>query len=88
MHDMQNERLPLRVVVQVLFFEQVRGTTLAENSTFDLLKSIRAFLPDGSHGSSRSITMNIEEDWDLVPTIDDIKALKGELATLRLGKWK
>ncbi|XP_007047500.2 PREDICTED: BTB/POZ domain-containing protein NPY5 [Theobroma cacao] len=85
MHAVQNERLPLRVVVQVLFFEQVRATASAGNSTPDLPGSIRALLPGGSHGSSRSTTTNNEEDWDSVPTAEDIKALKGELATLRLG---
>ncbi|OMP01858.1 hypothetical protein COLO4_11557 [Corchorus olitorius] len=85
MHAVQNERLPLRVVVQVLFFEQVRSTASAGNSTPDLPGSIRALLPGGSHGSSRSTTTNTEEDWDSVPTAEDIKALKGELATLRLG---
>ncbi|KAF2294697.1 hypothetical protein GH714_015586 [Hevea brasiliensis] len=87
MHAVQNERLPLRVVVQVLFFEQVRqATSSAGNSTPELPGSIRALLPGGSHdGSSRSTTTNTEEDWDAVPTAEDIKALKGELATLRLG---
>ncbi|KAJ4714741.1 BTB/POZ domain-containing protein [Melia azedarach] len=84
MHAVQNERLPLRVVVQVLFFEQVRATTSAAgNSTPDLPGSIRSLLPGGSHGSSRSTTTNTEEDWDSVPTADDIRALKGELASLR-----
>ncbi|KAK0606117.1 hypothetical protein LWI29_034273 [Acer saccharum] len=87
MHAVQNERLPLRVVVQVLFFEQIRATQSANgNSTPDLPGSIRALIPGGgSHGSSRSTTTNTEEDWDAVPTADDIKALKGELATLRLA---
>ncbi|XVE82919.1 hypothetical protein DITRI_Ditri16bG0043900 [Diplodiscus trichospermus] len=85
MHAVQNERLPLRVVVQVLFFEQARATASAGNSTSDLPGSIRALLPGGSHGSSRSTTTNTEEDWDSVPTAEDFKALKGELATLRLG---
>lgn len=86
MHAVQNERLPLRVVVQVLFFEQVRATTSAAgNSTPDLPGSIRSLLPGGSHGSSRSTTTNTEEDWDSVPTADDIRALKGELASLRLA---
>lgn len=85
MHAVQNERLPLRVVVQVLFFEQIRQATLSvDNSTQELPGSIRALLPGGSHGSSRSTT-NTEEDWDAVPTAEDVKALKGELATLRLG---
>ncbi|KAK9284868.1 hypothetical protein L1049_024048 [Liquidambar formosana] len=86
MHAVQNERLPLRVVVQVLFFEQVRATTLSVgSSTPDLPGSIKALLPGGSHGSSRSATTNTEEDWDAVPTMEELKALKGELATLRLA---
>ncbi|KAJ1377298.1 SKP1/BTB/POZ domain superfamily [Sesbania bispinosa] len=86
MHAVQNERLPMRVVVQVLFFEQMRATTSFEgNSTPDLHGSIRALLPGGSHGSSRSTTTNTEEDWDAVGTMEDIKSLKGELATLKLS---
>lgn len=88
MHAVQNERLPLRVVVQVLFFEQIRSSqTSAGNTTPELPGSIRALLPGGagSHGSSRSTTTNTEEDWDAVATADDIKALKGELASLRLA---
>ena len=86
MHAVQNERLPLRVVVQVLFFEQVRqATSSAGSSTPDLPGSIRALLPGGSHGSSRSTTTNTEEDWDAVPTAEDIKTLKGEFTALRLG---
>nr|GMC57651.1 BTB/POZ domain-containing protein NPY3 isoform X1 [Ipomoea batatas] len=85
MHAVQNERLPLRVVVQVLFFEQVRSATSSdEGSTSTLPGSIRALLPGGSHGSSRTTTTNTEEDWDAVPTAEELKALKGELATLKL----
>ncbi|KAF5736218.1 BTB/POZ domain-containing protein NPY5 [Tripterygium wilfordii] len=87
MHAVQNERLPMRVVVQVLFFEQMRTTTSASgNSTAELPGSIRALLPAGSHGSSRSTTTNTEDDWDAVATAEDIKALKGELATLQLER--
>ncbi|CAL1372013.1 unnamed protein product [Linum trigynum] len=89
MHAVQNERLPLRIVVQVLFFEQMRqqASSPGGSSTPDLSSSsIRASLPAGeSHGSSRSTTSNTEEEWDSVPTAEDIKALRGELATLRLG---
>ncbi|KAL4376830.1 hypothetical protein GQ457_02G008300 [Hibiscus cannabinus] len=84
-HAMQNERLPLRVVLQVLFFEQARATAYAGNSTPDLPGSSRALLPGGSQSSSRSTTTNTEDDWDSMPTTEDIKALKGELAALRLG---
>lgn len=84
LHAVQNERLPLRAVVQILFFEQLRATTSTGNSTPELPGPIRALLPGGSHGSSRSTTTNTEEDWDAVPTAEDISALKGEL-TMRLG---
>lgn len=89
MHAVQNERLPLRVVVQVLFFEQMRTTTTSSGNTTPTLPGpIAALLPGGSHGSSRSATTNTntEEDWDGIPTAEEIKALKGELASLRLGE--
>ncbi|KAK9287072.1 hypothetical protein L1049_015481 [Liquidambar formosana] len=84
MHAVQNERLPLRVVVQVLFFEQVRAAASSGSSTPDLPKGIKD-LNSGSHGSSRSATTNTEEEWDAVATAEELKALKGELASLRLG---
>ncbi|XP_042494861.1 BTB/POZ domain-containing protein NPY2-like [Macadamia integrifolia] len=87
-HAVQNERLPLRVVVQVLFFEQARAATSFSGGTRpDLSGSVQALLPHengGSHESSRSAT-NTDEDWDAVPTAEELKALKGELASLRLG---
>ncbi|KAM7265461.1 hypothetical protein ACFE04_003144 [Oxalis oulophora] len=87
MHAVQNERLPLRVVVQVLFFEQMRASSASpgSNGTSELPGPIRALIPGGSHGSSRSTTTNTEEDWDSIPTAEDIKVLKGEIANLRLG---
>ncbi|KAJ4966085.1 hypothetical protein NE237_017934 [Protea cynaroides] len=89
MHAVQNERLPLRVVVQALFFEQVRAaTSSAGGTTHDLPGNVRALLPQEngeSHGSSRSATTNTEEDWDAVPTAEELKALKGELASFRFG---
>ncbi|KAE9466802.1 hypothetical protein C3L33_01297, partial [Rhododendron williamsianum] len=87
-HAVQNERLPMRVVVQVLFFEQVRTTTSSSSggcTTPDLPGSLRALLPTGSHGSSRSATTNTEDDWDAIPTAEELKSLRGELATLRLS---
>ncbi|XP_058191129.1 BTB/POZ domain-containing protein NPY2 [Rhododendron vialii] len=84
MHAVQNERLPLRTVVQVLFFEQVRAAASSGSSTPDLPKGIKD-LNSGSHGSSRSATTNTEEDWDAVATVEELKALKAEVAALRLG---
>lgn len=65
-HAVQNERLPLRVVVQVLFFEQLRTTTTDGMPP-------EANIPPG--GSSRT---NTEEEWGSVPTSEELKALKGE----------
>ncbi|XP_027346926.1 BTB/POZ domain-containing protein NPY4-like [Abrus precatorius] len=85
MHAIQNERLPMRVIVQVLFFEQLRATTPSGgNATPDHPGSINAFL-GGSHGSSRSTATNTEEEWDARGTMEDIKSLKGELDTIKLS---
>ncbi|KAK4491145.1 hypothetical protein RD792_001869 [Penstemon davidsonii] len=84
MHAVQNERLPLRVVVQVLFFEQVRAAASSGSSTPDLPRAIKD-LNSNSYGSSRSVTTNNEEDWDAVASSEELRALRGELAALRLG---
>ncbi|KAL8472932.1 hypothetical protein ACS0TY_029956 [Phlomoides rotata] len=84
-HAVQNERLPLRVVVQVLFFEQARAAAGAGSSLPDLPGSLRALLPGGSYGSSRSATTNTDEElWDGDQTTEELKSLKLELASLRL----
>ncbi|XP_010548459.1 PREDICTED: BTB/POZ domain-containing protein NPY5-like [Tarenaya hassleriana] len=71
-HAVQNERLPLRVVVQVLFFEQVRANgSSTGNSTPDLPAS-----------RSTTTTTKTEDEWDP----EEIKALRGELASLRQAK--
>lgn len=81
MHAVQNERLPLRVTVQVLFFEQARAATSSGSSTPDLPKSIKA-LNVSSHGRPAT---NQEDDWDGVATAEELKALKEELAALRMS---
>ncbi|KAL0384325.1 UNVERIFIED_CONTAM: BTB/POZ domain-containing protein NPY2 [Sesamum radiatum] len=70
MHAVQNERLPLRVVVQVLFFEQVRAAASSGSSTPDLPKAIKD-LNCASYGSSRSTTTNNDEDWDGVASAEE-----------------
>ncbi|KAI8032578.1 BTB/POZ domain-containing protein NPY2 [Camellia lanceoleosa] len=50
----------------------------------DLPCSVRALLPGGSYGSSRSATTNTEDDWDAVATAEELKALKCEITTLKL----
>ncbi|XP_020581773.1 BTB/POZ domain-containing protein NPY3-like [Phalaenopsis equestris] len=78
MHAVQNDRLPLRVVVQVLFFEQVRHSTLASGIQ-PLVPQAIEFRENGaaSNGTSRSAaTMaNTGDEWDGVPTAGDINSL-------------
>ncbi|KAF7047891.1 hypothetical protein CFC21_056747 [Triticum aestivum] len=62
MHAVQNERLPLRVVVQVLFFEQVRASAASarSDSGADLSSAVHSLLPrenGNSYGSSRSMRL-------------------------------
>ncbi|KAE9589350.1 hypothetical protein Lal_00000063 [Lupinus albus] len=84
LHAVQNERLPLRVVVQVLYFEQVRTAASSGTSTPDIPKGIKD-LNCGSNGSSRSGTTNPEDDMDVVAKAEELKALRKELASLRLS---
>ncbi|CAH9100279.1 unnamed protein product [Cuscuta europaea] len=61
-HAVQNERLPMRVVVQVLFFEQVRANSSCGCTTPDQPKTTTN---TSCGGSSRSVeTSNTEEEWD------------------------
>ncbi|GAB2227406.1 hypothetical protein Droror1_Dr00009226 [Drosera rotundifolia] len=88
-HAVQNERLPLRVVVQILFFEQVKATTsssIAATPDISSGPTRPMMLPSGSLGSSISVTTNTEDDWDGIPTSDELKALRGEIAMLRAGE--
>lgn len=73
MHAVQNERLPLRVVVQVLFFEQLRASAASGNSP-NLPAGVRSLLPrenGNSYGSSRSAaTTYTEDDMNGAPVAD------------------
>ncbi|XP_009123215.1 BTB/POZ domain-containing protein NPY2 [Brassica rapa] len=84
MHAVQNDRLPLRVVVQVLFFEQVRASASSGSSTPDLPKGIRELRSCGTYGSSRSVPTVMEDEWDAVATEEEMRALKSEIAALKL----
>uniref|UniRef100_A0A6N2LDZ5 NPH3 domain-containing protein n=1 Tax=Salix viminalis TaxID=40686 RepID=A0A6N2LDZ5_SALVM len=77
MHAVQNDRLPLRV----------RVAASSGSSTPDLPKSIRD-LNNGSQRSSRSANTNTEGDWDVVATAEELKALKEEVASLRLANGR
>ncbi|CAJ1977344.1 unnamed protein product [Sphenostylis stenocarpa] len=84
LHAVQNERLPLRVVVQVLYFEQLRTAASSGASTPDIPRGIKD-LNNESNGSSRSGTTNPEDELDAVATAEELKALRKELASLRLS---
>lgn len=82
MHAVQNERLPLRLVVQILFFEQVRGSAAARaipaTGEPGPAGSARSLLSrENGYGSSRSTsTANIEDGWDGIPTARDVHSIK------------
>ncbi|KAH9565533.1 hypothetical protein CY35_04G083400 [Sphagnum magellanicum] len=98
MHAATNERLPLRIVVQVLFFEQV-WTGMRGGFLQDIPSNIRALLPPDSSGEEMSIlssgpknlgtmttsvTVPPEEGWDDAAAQHRKDALlKGDLATMR-----
>ncbi|PIA45858.1 hypothetical protein AQUCO_01600240v1 [Aquilegia coerulea] len=71
MHAAQNERLPLRVVVQVLFFEQVRAASVGMNPPQNI-----------SCPSSRS-TANTEDWGKTVP--EDYKSLDKQMKSMKIA---
>lgn len=82
MHAAQNERLPLRVVVQVLFFEQVRTAMAGGFLMNDLPSNIKALLPRNETLYDRAqSTLTPEEDWEAMQ--HDCSALKGDLDIMK-----
>ncbi|XP_010530706.1 PREDICTED: BTB/POZ domain-containing protein NPY2 [Tarenaya hassleriana] len=85
MHAVQNERLPLRVVVQVLFFEQVRAAASSGSSTPDVIpKGVKELRNCTVYGSSRSVPTIMEDEWDGIASAEELRALKSEIAALKL----
>ncbi|CAN6334694.1 unnamed protein product [Urochloa humidicola] len=87
-HAVQNERLPLRVVVQVLFFEQIR-----QSSASAATPAHSYLLPrdDGnSCGSSRSATTTATEDeqWAGVVGAPTMSTSGGDASSLRSAAGK
>lgn len=70
MHAAQNERLPLRVVVQVLFFEQVRASAgvEAQNNSRD----------------SSSVMTSIDEECP--KELDSCKSLKHNMGHMKISE--
>eukprot|EP00250_Pteridium_aquilinum_P018748 c24194_g3_i2 orf=177-1595(-) len=89
MHAAQNERLPLRVVVQVLFFEQVRTAMTGGLLLNDLPSNIKALLPQAESssddhiedGTVQSNTHTHEEEWGSVH--NGFNGLKGDVAEMK-----
>ncbi|KAF5743365.1 Phototropic-responsive NPH3 family protein isoform 2 [Tripterygium wilfordii] len=71
MHAAQNERLPLRVVVQVLFFEQVRAAAG--------VPSLTSNPGDASHSST-----NTDEEYDKKVAADVCKSLNKQMSQLKV----
>lgn len=85
MHAAQNELLPLRVVVQVLFFEQARAA-MAGGHVTELPNNIKALLATHKVDPSRpsaplsTTTVAAEDQW----SISGLKSPKSRLSTLRM----
>lgn len=93
-HAAQNELLPLRVVVQVLFFDHARAAALSGGSTGDLPGNIRALLSNKSAGSEEDETDRVDEqrlralaagaspgdDW----SVEGLRRAASKIATLRM----
>lgn len=78
MHAAQNDRLPLRVVVQVLFFEQVRASAAAARPANNHLTRV----------SSRSATVNLNTDEECEkPTaaVEKCNSLKNQMSRMKLN---
>lgn len=88
MHAAQNDRLPLRVVVQVLFFERVRTAVSGGLILGDLPGSIQQLeygdeirLPGANNGHHMEPAAGME-NWETVH--EDFTALKGDLASIKM----
>lgn len=79
-HAAQNELLPLRVVVQVLFFEQARATAAGGQVTVtDLPSNVKALLA-AHNDSSRQITNGVDDQW----SVSGLPTPKSNISTLKM----
>ena len=85
-HAAQNERLPLRVIVQVLFFEQLRLRTSISGWFYvsDNLENLQAPLPLSKNDGSRQVGAGGVDDMkERVMEIEkDCRDMKEELRRL------
>ncbi|KAL9239827.1 hypothetical protein vseg_014110 [Gypsophila vaccaria] len=75
MHAAQNERLPLRVVVQVLYFEQMRAASTTQP------------LNSASNNTSLSAPNEEEEEWDR-KTLESCKSLRKQMEKMKIEEKK
>ncbi|CAN1838677.1 BTB/POZ domain-containing protein At1g67900, partial [Linum perenne] len=81
MHAAQNEFLPLRVVVQVLFFEQARSA-MSGGKVTELPSNLKALLAsNGMNPSSRSMAPTTEDQWS---SVSGLNKSSSKLSTLRM----
>lgn len=82
MHAAQNERLPLRVVVQVLFSEQVKiSNAISNNSLKDAGDSHYQPLVSNRKSLLEATPQSFQEGWTTAKK--DINTLKFELETVK-----
>ncbi|KAK4376926.1 hypothetical protein RND71_003222 [Anisodus tanguticus] len=79
MHAAQNELLPLRVVVQVLFFEQARAAMSGGHVT-ELPSNIKALLANHDDTAKTSASFNKAK----MTPVNDLKSPKSNLSTLKM----
>lgn len=89
MHAAQNELLPLRVVVQVLFFEQARATMAGGGQMTELPSNIKALLaaqddhssrPAASLSNTAMMTPQADDQW----SVSGLKSPKSKISTLKM----
>lgn len=78
MHAAQNEMLPLRVVVQVLFFEQARAA-MSGGQVTELPSNIKALLAVRKNQDSKATTAQ-EDQW----SVSGLKSPNLNLSTLKM----
>ncbi|KAM0937428.1 putative BTB/POZ domain, NPH3 domain, NPH3/RPT2-like family protein [Dioscorea sansibarensis] len=76
MHAVQNDRLPLRVVVQVLFFEQMRGSATGDPPTLGSLLP-RENASSQKNSSKSAVNTNTEDEWDAVNSFRSMRLPTG-----------
>jgi molecular chaperone GrpE (heat shock protein) len=81
MHAAQNERLPLRVVVQVLFAEQVKISTALSNPSLKDVESFTQPMVTNRKTLLEATPQSFQEGWTTAKK--DVNTLKFELESVK-----